>query len=344
MSNKTRVRDGCALGLLVLAQCAMAAAAPPIVVVDAPSNLGLRPPAPGVEPGARKLAATLRGLGLVERLGASDGGRVGAPVYSPDADAATGFRNGPALAAYSAVLADRLGAALDDGAFVLSLGGDCSVLLGSGVALNRRGRYGLAFVDAHDDYTFPHDAARYRGRYTAAGLDLGLATGHGPAALSDIAGLAPYFAERDIVHIGLSREAGDAAYGDIARFHRSPIHVLAIDAIERRGAAAIGAEARDRLTAADTAGYWIHVDADVLDASVMPAVDSPNTRGLAFGQLRAILAALLASPKAVGLELTIYDPDLDPDGVHARSLADMLVGAFADSGRFSETRASMPPR
>lgn len=310
-------------------------AATPIVVVDAPSNLGLRPPAPGVEPGARKLATTLRSFGLVDRLGARDGGRVDAPPYSPQPDAATGFRNGTALAAYSAKLAERLGALIGGDAFVLVLGGDCSVLLGSGVALKRRGRYGLAFVDAHDDYTFPRDTARYRGRYTAAGLDLGLATGHGPAALADIGGLSPYFAESDVVHIGLVREAGDAAYGDIDRFARSPIGKFPADMIKRRGAATIGAEARARLEASGVDGYWIHVDADVLDASVMPAVDSPNADGLTFAQLRELLAVLLASPRAVGLELTIYDPDLDPDGVHGRALADAIIAAFEDAGKIS---------
>lgn len=327
-------------GLFALACSAgVATASPAIVVVDAPSNLGLRPPAPGVEPGARKLAAALRGTGFVDRLGARDAGRVDAPPYSPDADAATGFRNGTALAAYSRTLADRLGRLLADDAFVVVLGGDCSVLLGAGVALKRRGRYGLAFVDAHDDYTYPRDAARYRGRYTAAGLDLGLATGHGPAALTAIDGASPYFAESDVVHLGLVREAGDAAYGDVARFERSPIHILDRAAIERRGAAAVGASARERLAGAGTDGYWIHVDADVLDASVMPAVDSPNGEGISFTQLRALLAALLESPRAVGLELTIYDPDLDPTGAHGRNLADAIVGAFADSGRFST-----PPR
>src|SRR5688572_5801153 len=55
---------------------------PSITVVDAPSNLGLRPPAPGVEPGVKGLAAALRGHGLVSRLGARDGGVVAPPPYS----------------------------------------------------------------------------------------------------------------------------------------------------------------------------------------------------------------------------------------------------------------------
>lgn len=48
----------------------------PIVVLDAPSNLGLRPPQPGSVPGVYKLAGALRDQGLLARLGARDGGVV----------------------------------------------------------------------------------------------------------------------------------------------------------------------------------------------------------------------------------------------------------------------------
>jgi arginase len=43
---------------------------------------------------------------------------------------------------------------------------------------------------------------------------------------------------------------------------------------------------------------------------------------------------LLASPKAVGLEITIFDPDLDPDGKLAAQLAKTIEQAFTESGRF----------
>ena len=52
----------------------MAGSELPVVVIDAPSNLGLGPPDEGREPGVRGLASALRGRGLVSRLGAEDGG------------------------------------------------------------------------------------------------------------------------------------------------------------------------------------------------------------------------------------------------------------------------------
>ena len=52
-----------------------------ISIVDAPTNLGLRPPAPGVVPGCAKAPAALREAGLLNRLAAADAGGIVAPRY-----------------------------------------------------------------------------------------------------------------------------------------------------------------------------------------------------------------------------------------------------------------------
>jgi arginase len=70
--------------------------------------------------------------------------------------------------------------------------------------------------------------------------------------------------------------------------------------------------------------YWIHVDADVTGIS---AVDSPAPGGLSFDELTSLLRFLLAGD-AVGLQVTVFDPALDPDGSQARGLTDCLVAAF----------------
>ena len=80
-------------------------------------------------------------------------------------------------------------------------------------------------------------------------------------------------------------------------------------------------------------GFWVHLDADVLDPSVMPAVDSPDPGGLLPDELVAAAAARSSrSPRCVGLNVTIYDPDLDPDGTAGALLTDLVVGAFAEAG------------
>lgn len=305
----------------------------PIVVLDAPSNLGLRPPQPGKEPGAKHLAQALRKTGLVARLRAQDAGTVEAPNYSPDPDFVVGFRNGTSLSRFSAALAARLEPLLARGNFVLVLGGDCSVLVGTGAALKGQGRYGLAFIDGHDDYSYARHPEKYRGIFAAAGLDLALATGKGPDQLTDIAGGKPYFRADDVVQIGLVREPEDHDYVLTETFAASGIKTFPAEDIAHYGAAAIAGEARHKLEAGDTKGFWIHLDADVLSASIMPAVDSPNPRGLSFEQLETILGELMSSPKAVGIEVTIFDPDLDPDGSLAKAFAASLERAFIAAGR-----------
>nr|BFF26560.1 hypothetical protein GCM10025732_45250 [Glycomyces mayteni] len=94
------------------------------------------------------------------------------------------------------------------------------------------------------------------------------------------------------------------------------------------GPAATAAAALERFDRAGVDGFWVHVDADVLDEAVMPAVDSPNPGGLSHGELRELLTPLVASERCVGFEITVFDPDLDPDGRLAAELADTLVAVF----------------
>jgi arginase len=66
------------------------------------------------------------------------------------------------------------------------------------------------------------------------------------------------------------------------------------------------------------------VDADVIDPNAVPAVDSPTPGGLGLDELASMLIPLVRHPKALGLELTIYDPELDPDRTSAARLATLL--------------------
>ncbi|MDF2805971.1 MAG: arginase [Cellulosimicrobium sp.] len=77
-------------------------------------------------------------------------------------------------------------------------------------------------------------------------------------------------------------------------------------------------------------GYWLHVDVDVLDPTVMPAVDSPDPGGIDAAQLTNLLAAL--APSARGASVTVFDPDLDPDGSRARILTDVISDGLSALG------------
>jgi arginase len=78
-------------------------------------------------------------------------------------------------------------------------------------------------------------------------------------------------------------------------------------------------------------GFWVHFDVDVLSDNIMPAVDYRMKDGLSWDELSDLLAAALATGKAVGMTLTIYNPNLDPSRSIARALVDRLVRALKNS-------------
>ncbi|WIY06770.1 hypothetical protein QRX60_24035 [Amycolatopsis mongoliensis] len=112
-----------------------------LVLLDAPSNLGLRPPAEDAVPGCYKTPGVLRDLGVLHRLGASDGGVVTPGRYVGTWRPGDGVRNSAAIAAYTRALASRPAAIRASGGFPVVLGGDCSISLGAMPALRREGRF-----------------------------------------------------------------------------------------------------------------------------------------------------------------------------------------------------------
>ncbi|HEV2754154.1 MAG TPA: arginase family protein [Actinomycetota bacterium] len=291
-------------------------------VLDAPSNLGLRPPSEGAVPGCYKAPAALRGHSLLTRLGADDAGVVEPPPYRAEWRPGHGVRNGAAIASYSVALGERTGALLDDGAWPLVLGGDCSILVGNALALAERGRFGLVFVDGHSDFRHEGNAEAVG---AAAGEDLAIVTGRG-GALSRLNESEAYVREQDVAVLGIRPED---EYVEEVRQLGIPVRTAA--EIRGRGRD-VASETIRHMSLSGVEGYWIHVDVDVLDPSIMPAVDSPDPGGIFWSDLVDLLRPLLASSLATGMEVTVFDPDLDPDGSLAAALVEHVATAFEKSG------------
>ena len=290
-----------------------------IAVLDAPSNLGLRPPEPGAVPGAYKLGWALREQGLVSRLKARDDGVVIPPRYRAEWDGRT-LRNREALVRFSRKLADRVGASLDRGRFLVLLGGDCSILLGPTLALRRRGRYGLVFLDGHSDFRHPGNAEAVG---AAAGEDLALVTGRGSADVTDIESLRHFVQDQDVYAIGFRHEDEHAS-----EVREHGIQVADALTVREKGPGAVSEQVLRMMRRRSVDGFWIHLDVDVLDSSIMPAVDSPEPNGLSLNELSELLGGLTSSPAARGIDVSVFDPDLDEDGTYARRLGDALIAGF----------------
>ena len=290
---------------------------PAFAIVEAPSHLGLR--AEGVE----QLPSALLGAGLADRLAARPGGALEPPAFYERIDPETGMLNPDRLRDYSARLADVVGAVLDRGEFPLVLGGDCSILLGNALALRRRGRYGLLFVDGHADFYQPE--AEPTGE--AASMDLALVSGRGPSIVTNLEGRRPLVRDDDVVVFAFRDAEHAAAEG--SQPLPATVHAMDLVSVRQQGAANAAAAALTLLERRDgPVGFWIHLDADVLDDAIMPAVDYRLPDGLSWEELSTVLRVAVASPRAVGMEVTIFNPTLDSDGVIARRLADALVAGL----------------
>ena len=150
-------------------------------IIEAPSVLGLFPK------GVETLPSALLGAGLAEHLNARRAGRLEPPPYNGHRDPETLVLNPLGIRDYSIRLADEVGRVLDAGEFPIVLGGDCSIMLGCLLALRRRERHCLLFLDGHADFYQPE--AEPNGE--VASMELALATGRGPAVLTDLEGKRP---------------------------------------------------------------------------------------------------------------------------------------------------------
>lgn len=288
---------------------------PRLAIIEAPSNLGLMPT------GVERTPEVLLELGLGRTLGAESVARIAAPAYDARRDPATSMLNPRSIAGYTPKLADAVEAATGRGELPIVLGGDCSILLGCLLALKRRGRYGLFFVDGHTDFYDPTTSVSGEG----ADMDLSLVTGRGPDLVTDLEGRRPYMRDADTVVLGY-RDAPTARRHGARNVCDTAITAFDLAAVRAAGADAAATTASRYLAEAPTEGFWIHLDADVLDDRVMPAVDYRQPDGLSHDELVAVLRAAFATGRVAGIDVTIYNPNLDDADLTAgRGLVDCLV-------------------
>lgn len=300
----------------------------PLELIEAPSNLGLRPPAAGRQPGTWQAPEVLLEAGLARAVHFAHRAKLSRPPYAFDAQPGTRIRNGNTLRDFNLALADVVERSLHRGACPVVLGGDCSNLLGSLVGLRRSGGRGVVHVDGHSDFIHPGNFDLRGVLSTAAGMDLALATGRGEPVLTKWPGLAgPLVADADAIQIGERDSEDPQYYKDIAE---TQMERLTIQWVQANGIAAAAARIVRRLEERGLDRAWMHVDLDVLDERVMPAVDSPGRPGLTYAELGQLLRELLGSGRVAGLDIAIYDPELDPDRRYAAGIVEMLGAVFAE--------------
>jgi arginase len=269
--------------------------------------------------GEEAAAEALRRAGVLAALGIEDRGDAHSLIDDSRPDPHSGLVAHRQVHAALAALRERVAEVLADGARPLVLGGDCSVALGALAAVREHlGGVGVAWVDGHID---AHTLATAPNA-ELADIVLSVLTGHEPR---DIAGLADG-AERivepgDAIVVGYRIPSKDEVSEEELVDPR--IQLIPARACHRIDAGLLGAYVTRRLVA-QRRSLWVHLDVDVLDASVLPAVTYPQPGGLDWDELVALLSPMLSSPRVVGLSVADFTPNRDRDGRHLARLGTAL--------------------
>ena len=297
-----------------------------IGLILAPSNLGLRPTENGGQPGAWRAPQVLMDAGLADAVGATDVVSLKRPAYELEAQFGTAIRNGLSIRAFSLELGEKVREVLQSEQFPLVIGGDCSILLGCLYGARLAGGRGLVHIDGHSDFFHPGNYNTASRLGSAAGMDLALASGRGELLLTHWPGIGrPLVEDADVVQVG-EREAEKP---DFSKFYGDVVHTgitrLNIQGVLAKGIDSTVREVLTRLESRALSRVWLHVDFDVLDQTIMPAVDSPGVPGLDCQQLGLLIGELCNSGRIVGADFTIYDPERDPHAEYSKHLVDCIA-------------------
>lgn len=289
-----------------------------INIFEFPLNLGLKKKEYETEPGVRKLPDWLRKFDFHHEIRPKNIFRLKAPGYSMELDKESKVLNAEAIIDYAQKQADLILDNHQENVFNIMLGGDCSILIGTALALKKLGNFGLFYLDGHTDFIPPSLSSTA----AAAGMDLAIVAGIGHEKLTNIQGLKPYFLEENIFCVG-NAETDDEEY--VEQIINSDIHYFDLPQLRKNG---FGKTAEDFLNMAESKGldgFFIHLDVDVLKDELMPAVDSRMEDGIDYENLADILKPLIHSPLCFGIEITILDPDYDENGVYTKPFVKNLV-------------------
>ncbi|HEY1248302.1 MAG TPA: arginase family protein [Nitrososphaera sp.] len=287
-------------------------------IIDAPSILGLK------STGVEDLPKALKKAGLNEKIGAEYAGQVKpSSQYNLKRDYNTLLLNGEAIKEFSLDLSNTVLSILNKKQFPIVLGGDCSIVVGPLLTLRRNGRYGLFFIDGHADFYQPE--ASITGE--VADMDLAIVSGRGPDILTNIEGLKPYVRDEDIVLFGYRDAEQSSIYGS-QDVRNSNINVFDLSDVKKLGIDTAASLAVKNLLKKELDGFWIHLDADVLDDVIMPAVDYRLAGGVSFSDLSELLRALISTKRALGMTITIFNPHLDLHGSIANEFVSSIVSGL----------------
>ena len=202
---------------------------------------------------------------------------------------------------------------LNAGALPIILGGDHAIPIPVFRALENNGPITLIQVDAHIDW-----------RDTFHGVTQGLS--------SVIRRASEMNHINEIYQIGL-RSAGSARPEEVEAALNYGANLISDIELQDVGMQ----EILDRIP--DKQNYYLTIDADGVDPTIMPAVAGPAPGGVNYSQMRKLIQGLVKKGKVLGMDIVEITPSKDINGITAITAGRFicnLIGSAVRAGYFNK--------
>ena len=202
---------------------------------------------------------------------------------------------------------------LNAGALPIILGGDHAIPIPVFRALENHGPITLIQVDAHIDW-----------RDTFHGVTQGLSSVIRRASEMDHI--------NEIYQIGL-RSAGSARPEEVEAALNYGANLISDMELQDVGMQ----EILDRIP--DKQNYYLTIDADGVDPTIMPAVAGPAPGGVNYSQMRKLIQGLVKKGKVLGMDIVEITPSKDINGITAITAGRFicnLIGSAVRAGYFNK--------
>ncbi len=283
-------------------------------IVGVPMDLGQA--RRGVDMGPYALRYAELGA-VLESLGhrVVDGGNIPVPVPEEEEVHNPRARHLHSVAATCEEIYRRAKACREEEGFVLFLGGDHSISIGTVAAVAEGREIGLIWVDAHGDFNTPETTPSGN----IHGMPVAVLTGRGPDALVNVGYPGPKVQPAHIVLIG-TRDL-DAKEREALR--HSGITVFTMRDIDEFGMAAIARRVITQFHALD----YVHLslDMDALDPEVAPGVGTPVPGGLTYREAHLLMEILAEWGRIGSLDIVEVNPILDRRNQTARLAVELTA-------------------
>ena len=268
--------------------------------------------------------SAIRYAGLEERLTSLghtvvDSGNVATAEQEATALEDERARYLPEIKATCAQVAERIGAALEEGAIPLVLGGDHSVALGTlGGLAQACGLGGVLWIDAHGDLNTPETSPTGN----VHGMPLAAVIGRAGDRFASDAWPLPAVDPARVAIVGArSLDPSEREF-----LHESEVSVFPMSEIDRDGIERVIEQALDRVSGSG----FVHVslDMDALDPEIAPGVGTPVRGGLTYREAHFALELVAGSRLAGSFEVVEVNPVLDRENATASLAVDLVASAF----------------